>query len=848
MKPSLRTFLDSGPFAPFVLGTLVLGCGLLANCGGRAQVVYSDQAPGEGSTHAGGAAGNAGGTAGSEYPMSASGGFSFSCDQAISQQFDAANMRAYDPPQQLEERVDRTLGLMSAEAKYSQMLGVPVGKKDYRDIQRSPDTEVPGLGTIRGYRYRDAGRGANLDAGQDNRSDDRSNFATAFPTAALRAASFDVDLERRIGAAIGDEVAAAQNNVLLAPLMNIVRHPYWGRAQDSYGEDSYLIGRMATALTVGIQTYVVGCAKHFAANNIEKGRANQDAVIDEQTLREVYARHFEMVVQDGGIGCVMAAYNSVNGVKMTQNEHLLRDILKAPIDQGGMGFQGFVVSDWWAMPGEQLADEQNTATLQALATEAVAAGMDIEMPWQFHYSPSSLGNADQQLIDDAARRILTQKYRFGSAMDTDPWSLLPPQSTLTGSSIAANEAHEALAEEAAIKSAVLLTNGLGANSAVLPLNDADQIAVLGVLQDFKQLSSSLPPVCQLQHYDPWLPVDRECTFNFATDPARGDRASSRVNGDPARTIGPFAGISRIAGEQRAVTSGNAAQDAAAADAVVVVVGYTPGDEGEEYYIQTGGDRSSLELPPGHNELVMSVLDLDKPTVIVIESGSIVNLPWLSHANQRQATIWAGYPGVRGGLALAKLIFGQENFSGKMPMAWPTESELVPFKDSELKTTMGYFFGYREFDRRKYIEETPVELIFPFGHGLSYASFEYSNISVPCATVDAEAVFNVTVDITNTSSTAGDEVALLFVKPPPKPSDLTGERPWKELKSFARVSVPAGQTVTAQFPVRVRDLRRWEGGADGRWVIDSGDYTLLVGKNAADAETTSARGVVTVAGD
>jgi beta-glucosidase len=281
---------------------------------------------------------------------------------------------------------------------------------------------------------------------------------------------------------------------------------------------------------------------------------------------------------------------------------------------------------------------------------------------------------------------------------------------------------------------------------------------------------------------------------------------------------------------------------------VVVVGYTPGDEGEEYYIQQGGDRSSLDLPPGHNELVMSVLDLDKPTVIIIESGSIVNLPWLDHANRKQATIWAGYPGAGGGRALGKLLFGQANFSGKMPLAWPAEHEIQPFKGSQDETPMGYFFGYREFDRQQYVQGKDVYLIYPFGHCLSYASFAYRNLTLPCATVSTEAVFNVTVDITNTSATNGDEIALLFVKPPQKPGDRAGQRPWKELKSFARVSIPAGETVTAHMPVRVRDLRRWEGGTDGRWVIDSGDYILSVGKNASDAETTSNRGVVTIQGD
>jgi beta-glucosidase-like glycosyl hydrolase len=292
-----------------------------------------------------------------------------------------------------------------------------------QDIERSPDVDVSGVGTIRGYRYRDAGRGVNLDAGQDNRPDDGNNFATAFPAPSLRAASWDLDLERRIGAAIGDETVASKNNMLLAPCMNIVRHPYWGRTQETYGEDTYHVGRMATAFTVGLQEYVVGCAKHYAANNIEKGRSTQNAVLTEQTLREIYGRHFEMIVQDGGMGCIMAAYNLVNGIKSTQSEHLIRDILKGPVEDGGFGFEGLVLTDWWAMPGDQNVPDATTA--QNVTIEAVNAGTDIEVPWTLHYTEETLANADPQLVEDGARRVLTQKYRFGSALDSDPWGLKP---------------------------------------------------------------------------------------------------------------------------------------------------------------------------------------------------------------------------------------------------------------------------------------------------------------------------------------------------------------------------------------------------------------------------------------
>lgn len=770
----------------------------------------------------------------------------FSCDAANTQQFDSETMKPYYVPPAVAKQVSDTLSAMTPAQKATQMIGVTtVGQ--YGDIQRSVDVDVPGIGIIRGYYYRDAGRGVNLDQPQQNRPKDDKNFVTAFPAPSLRASSWDLELERDVGEAIGDETVSSKNSMLLAPCMNIVRHPYWGRTQETYGEDMYGIGRMATAFTVGLQEHVAACAKHFAANNIEKQRSKQDAIMTAQTLREVYGRHFEMVIQDGAVACIMASYNKINGVKATQNPELLRDILKGPIDKGGMGFEGLVITDWWAMPGDQEA--QDPATAQAVAIEAVNAGTDIEVPWTLHYSEATLANADQTLVEDSARRVLTQKYLFGSARSTDPWGLKTPTSQLVESSVI-SEPHEQLAEKAAIESIVLLSNGT-AEAPVLPLTESTNIAVIGLDQPFTQISSSVPKSCGLDDNGTiqGQTATRECTYRHAIDPSLGDRGSSRVNADPTRSYGPFKGIAEAAGDGITVTSGKTAEEAADADTVVVVVGYTPGDEGEEYYIAAGGDRSSLDVPAGQNELVDAVLSLGKRTIIVIQSGSIVNLPWLSHENQNQATIWAGYPGMRGGLALGKLIFGQANFSGKMTTVWVTEDLLPVFKETETATNMDYFFGYRMYDKRRFVDGENINLVFPFGHGLSYSTFQYSNIQAPCtAAVPKDAIFEVTVDVTNTSDRDGDEVVFLFIKPPPKPEGVTGERPWKELKSFKRVSVPAGATVQAKLPVRVRDLRRWEGDKTGRWVTDSGEYTMLIGKDADDAEKGEVSAKFTVAGD
>ena len=725
--------------------------------------------------------------------------------------------------------VDDLIANMTPDQWILQMQGVPRGEvPDYQDIERSPDVYDVAGHDIRGYRYRDAGKGVNLDAGQDNRPSDGSNFATAFPAPSIRAASWDMDLEWRVGQAMGDEVAATQNNMLLAPCMNIVRHPFWGRTQETYGEDSYHMGRMTSAYTAGLQTVVIGCAKHFAANNVEMNRSNQDALMTEQTLREIYGRHFEMVIRDGGVGCIMAAYNMINGKKCTQNAQLLTEILRAPYEEGGMGYKGLVLSDWWAMPGDQGPIDSSTAL--ADAAEAAAAGLDIEVPWTLHYeqlgSAIESGQLDQSYVETSARRILEQKIRFNSQYVGNPWGLGSRTTRLDASSIAGNESHLDLAEEAAMKSAVLLNNG-PVGTPVLPLGAPASIAVVGLDLDFS-LNESLPP------------TSPDGILHLATDVMIGDRGSSRVNADPDRSVGPFAGIQTVAGEHgvATVTSGTTVADAQSAEVVVVVVGLDPADEGEEYAIPSQGDRTTLNLSSdqngyAQNQFVSDVLDLGKPTIIVIESGWIVNVPWLTHQNQNQATIWAGYSGQRGGSALGRLLFGDANFSGKMQMAWPEEADLPVFKTAELSTDMDYLFGYRLYDSRA-AGGTPVNLVFPFGWGLSYTTFSYSNLQIPCADTTQNGVVYATVDIENTGPVDGEEVVMMFVAGPPPPAGTTGERNVKELKSFAKIAVPAGQTVTATLPLRIQDLRHWEGGATGQWVIDPGEYTILVGPNAGPA--------------
>ncbi len=283
-----------------------------------------------------GASGNSGGSNGTGGTGTGGAPVKMACGSATSDPLPYTSGYTADPSNRANAQT--IASGMSNDERAQQMSGLPQsGSANYNVFNQ----ESNGTRNIRGFYYRDGPRGVNLNANGDGQSD----FSTAFPVAIARGAAFDTDLEYAIGEAIGDEMLASGNTMLLAPTVNILRHPAWGRAQETYGEDVFLLGRLGSAFVVGVQQYTGACAKHYAANNIEDGRESANATMDEQTLREIYARHFGMIIQEGGVSSIMAAYNQVNGTHSTQNAHLLTDILRTDF-----GFQGFVLSDWWAMP------------------------------------------------------------------------------------------------------------------------------------------------------------------------------------------------------------------------------------------------------------------------------------------------------------------------------------------------------------------------------------------------------------------------------------------------------------------------------------------------------------------
>jgi beta-glucosidase len=528
-----------------------------------------------------------------------------------------------DAAEAVERRIDELLARLTLAEKLEQMHGSRFADNAWR----TPGNErlgIPGLGMI------DGPRGVSVFAGH----------ATAFPVAIARGATWDPVLEERVGEAIGAEARAKGASVLLAPVLNIVRHPRGGRTQESYGEDTVHLGRMGVGFIRGAQRHVIASAKHFAANNIENTRTEVDVSIDERTLREVYLPHFRRAVQEAHAGSVMAAYNRVNGQYCAENVHLLHDILK-----GDWGFQGFVESDW-------ILGTRSTVP-------SVNAGLDIEMPSPVFYGQPlaeavAAGAVPEAAIDAAVRRILRAQLCF--RLDTDPPSPDPSQ--------VETPAHADLALEVARKGIVLLRNERG----TLPLSRSAvrSIAVVGTLATMANL---------------------------------GDRGSSSVA--PSVTVAPLDGIRARAGDividQVSTTPLSASDQAtvAAADAAVVVAGLSFHDEGEGQV--TPGDRTGLGLPGDQDQLIASVAALNPRTIVVLEGSGAVLMPWV---NDVAAILMAWYPGQAGGTAIAEVLFGDVTPSGKLPMTFPhAEQDLPPFDNQSLTVTYDYFHGYRYLDKQ-----------------------------------------------------------------------------------------------------------------------------------------------------
>ena len=602
-----------------------------------------------------------------------------------------------NPDIPIEERLEDLLFRMTNNEKIEQLSGGPLlylvpglnpntpeaGTPEMAINFDTPDNERLG---IPGLKFTDGPRGV------------RWSHATCFAVPMSRGASWDLDMEEKIGYAMGLETEAKGRNVLLAPCINVVRHPGWGRAQETYSEDPYLIGRMGVSFINGAQRTVMANAKHYAVNNIENTRQYVNAIVDERTLREVYLPQFKMSVKEANVASIMSAYNRVNGIYASENKHLLNDILR-----NDWGFKGFVVSDWFAF--------------KILPLRALTAGLDVEMPHGISYGPplkiaDRLNILSDKSLDEAVKNILRQKFRFG----------LFDKKIVADESIVESKRHTNLALESGKKGIVLLKN----KDSILPL-DKNSVSTIAVVGDF-------------------------------ADVARlGDEGSSAVI--PSYAITPFEGIKKVAGDSVKVIyadNHNASAAAAKADVTIVITALTAQDEGEYLFI-SGGDRTSLGLPDKQVELINKVSKVNDRCIVVMEAGSTIIVdPW---ADNVEGLIMAWYPGMEGGYAIADVIFGNYNPGGKLPLTFAKSNDQYPKLGSHMLRTnvkYDYYHGYKHFDKNN------LEPRYEFGYGLSYTKFEYSNLIIDKKTVSYGDTINISLDITNVGDVSGDEVVQLYV--------------------------------------------------------------------------------------
>ncbi len=601
----------------------------------------------------------------------------------------------------------------------------------------------------------------------------RAGNATAFPVAMARAASFDVDLEHRVGRAIGLEVAAKGGNVLLAPTVNLLRHPGWGRAQEAYSEDSHHTGAMGAAFISGAQNHVLASPKHFALNNLENTRFEMSSEVDARSLHEVYLPHFKRCVVEARAASLMSAYNKVNGCYCGEHAELLDDILR-----GDWGFCGFVESDWFL-------GARSTAP-------ALNAGLDIEMPAGFRFADDKLekalttGDLTEEVIHRNARRSVYQKVAWQVTEDSVAGKAPPDPAVVEC------EEHVSLAREAAEKSIVLLKNA----GEVLPLapEPGVSIAVVGDLADQINL---------------------------------GDRGSSMVTS--SRVVKPLEAIQAAAGGATVEYFPSDADFSRLSDfdVAVVVAGLTYRDEGE--FIPTaqqeseggdlarGGDRASLELPPEQRDLIERAARATQRTVVVLQGGSaIIVRDWIDRVD---ALLMAWYGGCQGGGALARVLFGEISPSGRLPVSVPRDmSQLMPWDVAALSVEHDLLHGYRWLDHHGHAAE------FPFGFGLGYTSFELTNLRL----ARAGDGFRSHVDVRNTGGRAGTAVVQLYVGC----RDSRVFRVEKELKGFGRVELEAGATATLEIDVRDEDLRFYDVDTSS-WQLEECRYAFRVGHSSAD---------------
>ncbi len=598
--------------------------------------------------------------------------------------------------------------------------------------------------------------------------------ATCFPTASAVANSWDAALGEEIGAALGEEAAAQEVSVVLGPGLNMKRNPLCGRSFEYFSEDPYLAGKLAAGYIRGIQSKgVAACPKHFAVNSQETRRMASDSIVDERTLREIYLTGFEIAVKEGHPRSIMSSYNLVNGTYANENKHLLMEILR-----GEWGFDGAVITDWGGSNDHALG-VKNGSTL-----EMPAPGGDSVRELLAAVESGKISESD---IDARLSELLPLVFDTKAALDAAPREFDAA-------------AHHALARRAAEESLVLLKN----EGSLLPLAAGSKVAVIG---------------------------------DFAKNPRYQGAGSSMVNSTQVdvlldklidselNVIGYQQGFDRH-GKPDAALQKSACELATQADTVILCMGLDEIAESE------GLDRSNLRLAQNQVDLLQAVAAVNPKIVVVLYSGSVVETPWLDNC---QALLYAALGGQAGAGAVADALTGKVNPCGKLAETWPLTYADVPSaadfatRRKTVEYREGLYIGYR------YFTTAEKAVRFPFGYGMSYTTFAYSDMAA-----DEQGV---SLTVTNTGSVAGTEIVQLYVAK--KNSELF--RPAKELKGFARVTLAPGEKQRITIMLDDKAFRFWNVKAN-RWEIEGGEYELLVGASVEDirlCEKISVHGTATV---
>lgn len=591
--------------------------------------------------------------------------------------------------------------------------------------------------------------------------------STCFPSAAGLASSWNRGLVQLVGETIGKEAQAENVAILLGPGANIKRSPLCGRNFEYFSEDPYLTGELAAAHIEGVQSQGVGTSlKHFAVNNQEHRRMTIDAIVDERTLREIYLTGFEKAVTQAQPWTVMSSYNKVNGTYASQNEYLLTTILKEE-----WGHEGFVVTDWSAV--SEIAP-------------SIAAGLELEMP-------SSNGEGPKQIVEAVNRGELTEE-QLDRAVERLLGVIFKTVDNSRPDTTYDQEQHHQIARKAASETMVLLKN----EHQILPLKKQGNIAVIGELADKVRYQGG-----GSSHIKP---TKLDSAFEQMVQLAGSDA-----------TITYKSGYNLNSDESAPTLVAEAVESARAADVAVLFIGLPDRYESEGY------DREHLDIPVNQQELITAVAAVQPNVVVVLSNGSPIVMPWLNNA---KAVLEAYLGGQAAGGAIADLLFGEVNPSGKLAETFPQSlkhnpsSLFFPGDGDRVEYREGIYVGYRYYDGKD------IEPLFPFGYGLSYTQFEYSQLNASQTEFKDTDIITVTVNVKNIGQRYGQEVVQLYVHD----RQTTVSRPEKELKGFAKVSLEPDEEKTVTFTLDKRSFAYYNIDLKD-WHVESGEYDLLIGSSS-----------------